>query len=96
MFACLPMDDLDAALAEAAYADDIRQADGFCLMSHYEGVYLGEQRFRPLYKELDRCHAVVFVHPTTLVYPVLVGGLSASMLEFPFEQPFRTQTRRDI
>lgn len=85
MFSCLPMDDLDAALAEAAYTDDILKADGICLMSHYDGAYLGERRFHPLYEELDRRCAVVFVHPTTPVHPVLVAGLSASMLEFPFD-----------
>ena len=85
MFSCLPMDDLDAALAESAYTDDILKADGICLMSHYDGAYLGERRFHPLYEELDRRCAVVFVHPTTPVHPVLVAGLSASMLEFPFD-----------
>jgi len=85
MFACLPMDDLDAALAETAHAYDTLSADGVCLMSHYGGRYLGERDFHPLYEELDRRRSVVFVHPTTPVHPVTIGGLSASMLEFPFD-----------
>jgi predicted TIM-barrel fold metal-dependent hydrolase len=85
MFACLPMDDLDAALDEAGYAHDTLFADGVCLMSHYDGRYLGERDFHPLYEELNRRKSVVFVHPTTPVHPVQIGGLSVSMLEFPFD-----------
>src|SRR5262245_54875331 len=63
MFACLPMDDLDAALRETGYAYDTLSADGVCLMSHYGGRYLGERDFHPLYEELDPRQSVVFVHP---------------------------------
>lgn len=85
MFACLPMDDVDAALVEATHAYDTLDSDGVCLLSNYAGRYLGEPVFRPLYAELDRRKAVVFVHPSAPAQPVMVGGLSLSMLEFPFD-----------
>jgi aminocarboxymuconate-semialdehyde decarboxylase len=38
--------------------------DGVVLFSNANGVYLGEERFEPLFEELKRRPAVVFVHPT--------------------------------
>ncbi|WP_198380454.1 amidohydrolase family protein [Roseomonas sp. KE2513] len=85
MFTCLPMQGMDTAIAEAVRSFDELGADGVCLLSNYEGRYLGEEAFRPLYEELDRRAAVVFVHPTSPAQLVSAGGLSASTLEFPFD-----------
>jgi len=85
MFAALPLPGADAAIAEAVYAFDDLHADGVCLLSNYQGRYLGDARFRPLYEELDRRHAVVFVHPTSPVNPVSIEALSLSTLEFTFD-----------
>lgn len=85
MFTCLPMGGIDAAIAEAVHGFDQLRADGVCLLSNYEGRYLGEDFFRPLYAELERRAAVVFVHPTSPLQLVGAGGLSASTLEFPFD-----------
>lgn len=85
MFAALPLPDVDAALHEAAYAYDDLNADGVCLLSNYNGSYLGDSAFFPLYEELDRREAVVFVHPTSPMQPVSIAGLSASTLEFTFD-----------
>jgi predicted TIM-barrel fold metal-dependent hydrolase len=85
MFACLPVQSIDAALAETAHAYDDLSADGVCLLSNYEGRYLGDEALRPLYEELDRRAAVVFVHPTAPLYNVSVAGLSPSTLEFAFD-----------
>ena len=85
MFACLPVQSIDAALAETAHAYDALNADGVGLLSNYDGRYLGDEAFRPLYEELNRRAAVVFVHPTAPAHSVSVAGLSASTLEFPFD-----------
>jgi hypothetical protein len=62
-FACLPLPDVDGALAELAYALDDLQLDGVLLFSNVRGVYLGDSQFTPLFDELQRRAAVVFVHP---------------------------------
>jgi len=65
-FATLTLPDVDGALAELAYACDTLRADGVVLLANSRGVYLGDPRFDPLFDELNRRRAVVFVHPSTL------------------------------
>lgn len=84
MFATLPLPDIDASLNEIAYAFDVLQCEGVCLLSNYEGSYLGEPKFEPLYAELQRRAAVIFVHPTSPMEQVRIG-FSMSSLEFPFD-----------
>jgi 6-methylsalicylate decarboxylase len=45
-FAALPLPDVDGALAELAYADDVLNLDGVVLFSNANGVYLGDDRRR--------------------------------------------------
>ncbi|MES2534862.1 MAG: amidohydrolase family protein [Pseudomonadota bacterium] len=85
MFATVAAQDMDAALNEATRAFDELAADGICLLSNYNGTYLGDQDFHPLYEELNRRKAVVFVHPTSPRDLVRINALSASTLEFPFD-----------
>lgn len=76
-FATLPLPDVEAALDELRYARDVLKLDGVVLLSNYDGYYLGDARFDPLFRELDRTKAIVFVHPAT------PPGLEASHLGFP-------------
>ena len=85
MFAALPLNEVDAALTEVTHAYDVLHADGLCLLSNYAGRYLGDANFRPLYAELNRRSAVVFVHPVAPAQPWSFKRLSASTLEFPFD-----------
>jgi len=62
-FAVLPLPDVDGALAEVAYALDELRMDGVGLFSSQEGRYLGDGLYEPLFEELNRRKAVVFVHP---------------------------------
>lgn len=57
-FAALPMPDVNASLAETAYALDTLQADGVELFANSRGVYLGEPASEPLFAELNRRRAV--------------------------------------
>jgi predicted TIM-barrel fold metal-dependent hydrolase len=82
-FACLPLPDLDGSLAELAYALDVLKLDGVLLFSNARGIYLGDNRFDALFKELERRRAVVFVHPTASPDPAAHAlGLPDSLIDF--------------
>lgn len=65
VMATLPLPDVDAALAELAFALDELGADGVGLHTHTDGVYLGDERLDPLLAELDRRRSVVTIHPVS-------------------------------
>jgi predicted TIM-barrel fold metal-dependent hydrolase len=64
-FTCVPMDDMDAALKEVAHAFDVLKAQGVGLFTSYSGRWLGDAQFDPLFAELERRRAIVYVHPTS-------------------------------
>jgi 6-methylsalicylate decarboxylase len=67
--ATLPLPDVDAALAELGRALDALGMDGVWLLSHVAGTYLGAPEWEPLFAELDRRGAYVFVHPALPAFP---------------------------
>lgn len=96
LFASLPMNDVEGSLIELAYALDVLKADGIGLSTQYQSAWLGDPKFEPIFQELNRRKAVVYVHPSqapcctpaTLSYEV--GKISAPWIEFP------TNTARTI
>ena len=44
------MPDVEAALEEVRYAFDVLKADGVTLLTNYEGIYLGDKTFDPLFR----------------------------------------------
>jgi 6-methylsalicylate decarboxylase len=84
LFASLPLPDVDAALQEVRYCIEQLRADGFIVFASYEGRYLGDEFFTPLWEELNRRKSVVFIHPSQPPYPI-PRVAPASVLEFPFE-----------
>jgi predicted TIM-barrel fold metal-dependent hydrolase len=82
-FAALPLPDIDGALRALEYGLDILKLDGVVLFSNARGIYLGDARFRPLFDELERRGAVVFVHPTSSPDAAARSlGLPDSLIDF--------------
>jgi len=83
-FACLPLPDVDASLQELSYAIDVLGLDGFVLFTNSTGVYLGDAVLEPVFEELERRQAVVFVHPNPSPDAVAHSlGLPDNVLDFP-------------
>ncbi|MGW7618329.1 amidohydrolase family protein [Streptomyces antimycoticus] len=83
-FASVPLPDVDAALTETAHALDTLGADGVVLMSNAHGRYLGDPDFEPLWAEIDRRGATVFVHPAQPPMPLL-PGTPAPLADYVFD-----------
>ncbi len=96
LFASLPMNDVEGSLAEIAYALDVLKADGVGIATEYGTAWLGDPKFEPIFQELNRRNAVVYVHPAeapcctpaTLTYEQ--PPLATAWMEFP------TNTARTI
>jgi predicted TIM-barrel fold metal-dependent hydrolase len=85
-FASLPLPDVEGSLTELAYALDELGSHGVTVETNAHGRYLGDRRFDPLWAELDRRRAVVFVHPTSPAGAETVSvGRPRPMLEFIFD-----------
>jgi 6-methylsalicylate decarboxylase len=83
--AVLPLPDVDAALAELRHALDVLGLDGVALLSNLGGAYLGDPAWDPLFDELDRRGAYVFLHPTMPPHPLPLPQHPVWLYEFPFD-----------
>lgn len=82
-YAALPLPDVDGALRELEYSLDVLKLDGVVLFSNARGIYLGDARFKPVFDELERRAAVVFVHPTASPDSAVRGlGLPDTLIDF--------------
>jgi 6-methylsalicylate decarboxylase len=86
LLASLPLPDVDAAMAEIAHCSDNLEVDGFVLLTHVDGTYLGDPAWDRVFDELDRRGARVLVHPTSPVcWEHTSFGRPRPMLEFLFD-----------
>jgi 6-methylsalicylate decarboxylase len=84
VLALLPLPDVDAALEEVHYALDTLGFDGVNLLSNVAATYLGDRSWDPLYDELSRREAYVFLHPGLPPYGPPLGH-PVWLYEVPFE-----------
>jgi aminocarboxymuconate-semialdehyde decarboxylase len=64
----------------------VLELDGVSIFTNAGGVYLGDSRFDPVFSELQRRAAVVFVHPTASPDPIAhTLGLPDSLLDYPVD-----------
>jgi predicted TIM-barrel fold metal-dependent hydrolase len=85
-FATLPLPDISASLAEIGYALDHLRLDGVVMETNVHGIYLGDARLDPIFAELNRRRATLFLHPTSPPCFEAVGlGRPAPILEFPLD-----------
>ncbi|KAJ2936907.1 hypothetical protein H1R20_g184, partial [Candolleomyces eurysporus] len=83
-FATLPfLDDIEGCLREIAFSLDDLNADGISLASSYgrgqSAKYIGDDAYEPIWRELNRREAVVFLHgtqtPSSTPYPHFFLGI---------------------
>jgi 6-methylsalicylate decarboxylase len=87
LFAAVPLPDIDGCLKEIEYGFDTLKCDGVGIYTNDNGNrWPGDPYFDPMYQELNRRKAVVFMHPiapkccTNLPY-----GAPFNMNEFDFD-----------
>ncbi|MFF1255046.1 amidohydrolase family protein [Pseudarthrobacter sp. NPDC058329] len=82
-FGAIPMLSPDAAVSEAVRALDLLGLDGVSMLSSNDGTYLSDPKYVDLLDELNKRHAVVFVHP--ILVRESVAGLPPALLEGTFD-----------
>jgi 6-methylsalicylate decarboxylase len=86
LLASLPLGDIGDSLAEIAHAFDELDADGVILMTNYDGAYLGDERFEPVFAELNRRRTTAFIHPTAPAgFDCVACGRPGPVIEFTFD-----------
>jgi predicted TIM-barrel fold metal-dependent hydrolase len=84
LFSVLPMPDVEASLAELAYAMDVLKADGVQLMTSYGDKWCGDPAYEALFAELNRRKALVFIHPLAPTCCAnLIEWVPPALLEYP-------------
>lgn len=82
LFAVLPLPDIEGSLREIAYGFDTLKADGIQVFTSTGNIYIGDPRLNPVFEELNRRNAVVFVHPTNpACCSTLLSGIPATVIE---------------
>ncbi len=85
-FAALPLPDTDGSLREIEYVYDTLKADGIGLWTSYGDKWPGDPVFAPVYEELNRRRAIIFIHSAPPVCcRSLQPGVIDSVVEYDFD-----------
>lgn len=63
LIATLPLPDVENSIKEIDYAYDELNTVGIKLPTNVDGIYLGDEKFDPIFRELNKRKAVVILHP---------------------------------
>ncbi|MEN7430675.1 amidohydrolase family protein [Chromobacterium sp. TRC.1.1.SA] len=83
-FATVSLPDIEGSLREIEFAFDALKADGVVLLSNYGGQYLGDPGFEPVWAELNRRRATVFIHPGKPAIDA-IAGMPGPLVDYPFD-----------
>src|SRR6266403_2040405 len=76
----------DGVLEEMAYALDTLKLDGVATTTSTDDIYLGDSRYDPWLKEMNRRGVTLFVHPVPAKASRSIDlGIDVSILEFMFD-----------
>ncbi len=83
MFTVLPLPDIDGTLKEIEYGMDVLKADGVGMYTCYHDKWMGDPLFNPVFEELNRRKAVIYVHPSLPTCCLnLMPGVQDAAIEF--------------
>lgn len=83
--ALLPLPDVAASLEELDHALDTLELDGVMLVTNVGGTYVGDPAWDPVFGELERRGAYVFLHPGFPPHAPPLPEHPVWLYEFPFE-----------
>jgi len=86
--AILPVDEPDAMVKEFDRATEGLGFKAISLATSFEGIYLDDDRFYPLYEKAEASNTPIFVHPQTINpigYERLKHPLLTPVIEFVFD-----------
>jgi predicted TIM-barrel fold metal-dependent hydrolase len=97
LFASLPLPDIKGSLAEIEHAFDTLNADGIVVETNHNGIYLGDPKFDPVFAELNRREATLFIHPTNPYCTCCQGDTALPPIGYPFPMiEFMFETTRAV